>query len=521
MTTEDDDRSDFFAMGKGGSLLFVGAVLSTVFSFLTRLLVANEFDVVRYGQFSIFFSIVTIFGFVGTMGLRDGVTRFIGHYRGVSNDAAQSSIIRWGLIFATVGGLAVGLVLFIVSGPFASLLSGDDEFVFAIRMAAFTIPFLALLLFIPSIFMGYERAEEQTLYQNLLRNILFLVLLMVVVATNLPYSWTYVVFFVATSASLGLMGIRLYRARGTIISDMKGDLERKYGKELLLFSLPLVLQILANEVMSWSDSIILGVFLADADVGLYNAAKPLAAMNNIFYVNFMVLFIPIATRLNASGKKEQVKKIYKSITKWTVLITYPLFVVLLVFPRQALSTLFGPEYMDAAFSLQLLSLGFFVVNMYGPTSHGLIVNNRSKTLVSITGLSAIFNVIFSTLCIISFGFIGAAMGIILTLVVSNLIKVIILHRISGLHPYSRDNMVLNLGGGGLLIFTSLALNVVFDIGFIHLPFIFFGLFFILLIFMFLARAVDDDDVHMFQDMERMLGIDLKRTKRFLNRLYVR
>ena len=198
-------------------------------------------------------------------------------------------------------------------------------------------------------------------------------------------------------------------------------------KDFFSYSWPLMFTYLIATLLSWIDTFAIGYFKSTYDVGIYNAAIPLAAL--VYFVPnlFMQLFAPLINKNYSLKKTNLIKDLSQQIGKWIFILNFPLVMIMLFFPGVIINFLFGAQYFPAATSLIFLTLGYLVYSQFTPSFHMLNMMKKSKLSLLNIIISLIINVILNIFLVPKYGINGAAF--------STMISFIILALITGIEVY--------------------------------------------------------------------------------------
>jgi O-antigen/teichoic acid export membrane protein len=288
------------------------------------------------------------------------------------------------------------------------------------------------------------------------------------------------------------------------------------GKELLLFSFPLLAVAMLNMIMSWTDILMLGYFKTPDVVGLYNGALPLARLIPMTLTSVGFIYVPIVSGLYSKKLIGEMGRTYQVLTKWIFSVTIPLFFILFLFPETVLNLLFGMNYIQAASALRILALGFMFHAFLGLNGLSLMVMGKTRFLMLNSLSGAISNVVLNVALIPIFGIVGAAFASFLSYSVVNILNSTKLYQFSKIHPFTRNYakpIGISIGLLALIyVFTSY-LKIDFWMLPLLLSLFLFGYGLLLL----LTRSFDKEDIVMILAIEKKTGIDAEPIKRLLRR----
>jgi O-antigen/teichoic acid export membrane protein len=369
-----------------------------------------------------------------------------------------------------------------------------------------------------AIFRGLNRVKEKVIFVDSTRNLLFLLFLSVIIWSGLSFEDATIAY--SSSIIITAVFFVLYFVIQQRISHHKlnkNNIDISIGKELLLFSLPLLIVIILYQIMGWTDTLMLGYFKTADTVGVYNAAAPLGKFVSAALTSMIFVYMPVVSGLYAKNKIDKMKKSYAVLTKWLCAATLPLVMVFVFFPDVVLTFLFGPKYTSAGTALQILAFGFFINNLLGPNGATLTAMGKIRLLMYATFASACINVILNALLIPKYGVNGSALATITALVSINIIRSIKLYSLSKIHSLEKNILKPIILSGILVVTTYFIAKIFLTITFWILPLLFI-IFIVLYGFsLLLTKSFDKEDIELLLLMEKKLGINLKILKRMLNR----
>ena len=193
-------------------------MLSKVFTYGYKIVIARNFGAGVYGNFSLAIIITGFFIAFASLGFSDGLVRYISYYLG-KNDSAR---IKYFLSVTTrlmlCSGIVGGLLLFFLAEVIAVGIFRNAELAVFLRIFSFIVP-LSLLGSIGIAFLrSYERAKTASFLVGIFHNGIRLVIIAGLMAIGLgmlstPYS--YVLSYVFAIAAI------LYFAKSQLISVVR------------------------------------------------------------------------------------------------------------------------------------------------------------------------------------------------------------------------------------------------------------------------------------------------------------
>ena len=505
-------------VAKGASIVFVGSVIGIIVAFVARVLIARNYTPEEYGIFSLGFVILSICTIIGTLGLQDGTARQIAYYTGKKDERKINGIISYSLLLGLVAGGILFLLLFFSSSLISEKFFHLPSLSYTLKIFSFAIPFFILLYIFTAIFRGFGSVKEKVIFMDFLRNLLFLLFLLCILWFTPSFKWVVLSFSASIILTLALLLIYIIIKNPPIFSKISiKKVNHSTGKELLLFSLPLLFVSILYLIMNWTDTIMLGYFKTADIVGLYNAALPLGQFISVALSSMLFVYMPIVSELHAKNQIYEMKRSYVVLTKWLSAVTFPLAMIFALFPYTVLNFLFGHKYILAGTALQILAFGFFINNLMGPNGATLTAMGKTKFLMKVTFAAACINVVLNALLIPKYGINGAAFATVTALILINIIRSIKLYSISKIHPLER-NILKPLILCGLIFFTIYIVTKKFlIITFWMLPIIFIIFLVLYGISLLITKSFDKEDIEMLTAIENKTGINLSLIRRAIKR----
>ncbi|ALM76386.1 flippase [Thermococcus barophilus] len=497
-------------IARGTGIIFAGTVFSMFFGFLSRAIIAREFSKAEYGVFNLALTILSIGLVIATLGFQNALPREVAFCREKMPEKVDR-LISTALIIVAVNSFVIMMFL-IFGSSFIAQVFNEERLVYALKVVAFALPFSALTAVIISASRGFGRVREKVYFQNVVYPVLWLILVLSLAALNLSFTSIFWIYVLAQSVMFFVLFFEVFRVR---IFEIKLYLDRKIGKELVKFSIPLMLTGIAGFVMTWTDTLMLGYYKGSDVVGLYNAATPLARLLPVFLSSSAFLYPAMVSPLYVQGEIEEMKRVYQVLTKWVFLLTLPIFSLMFLFPETVINFFFGAKYFPAASALQILALGFMFHTFLGLNGLSLIVIKESRFVMYSTVISAVINVVLNALLIPLYGIEGAATATAVSYFVTNVLNSLRLYQRTKIHPFSW-NYVKPLAISFVLLGVIKGLNLRMASIWYAIPVlvVFLGVY---ALFVLLSRSIDKEDVELLLAVEKRLGVDLGIIKRILRR----
>jgi O-antigen/teichoic acid export membrane protein len=421
------NESDVSKLLESTALVIVGVVLSSSGKLLERVVIGRLLSPEAYGEFNVALAVFTLGTTLGAAGFTQGVPRYMARF-----DELRDVRGAWltGLTITTVVSLFITV----------TLLFGTDFVVPRFFTSEGATPLYLLFVLSIPLYVSFQvggsaiRGLENTRYRILTADICYpgFRLLIVgvlllsglgVIATGIGYLLTLVITTVLTHVLLN----RLFPLLGEF---------RLHGREMAAFSAPLVLSAIMSTLMARTDTLMLGYFTSAFEVGIYNAAYPLAGVLTIVLGTVGYMYLPVASRMEGD-EESSIESVYEITTKWVYLLAFPVFVVLLVYPSEIVSLVFGREYASGGLVLRILAIGFFTNAAVGRNRETLMALGETKFVLVSNTVAFAFNFLLNLALIPSLGFVGAAIASASSFAILNVVVYAFLRVRFGITPFTR------------------------------------------------------------------------------------
>ena len=472
-TGENQSTADSLAtVASGGTLVAASKVVSLAFGFLTQLVMARLLTEAAYGEVVLTLAVVNIGGLFATLGLDDGVMRELPHHE--DTPAKSRGVIRAGFLTSIVSGSVVALLIYLSAPVLATQIFRDPSLTPLFRIASIGVPFVVLSNVAVSLARGARDARPHAIVNQLFQPFARLLLIAGLVLLGFEAAGA-VAGQMAAVVLAALLALYIgYR----ILPDVRAPSERMY-RPLLAFSLPLVLVQGMGFLNSNLDIYMVGYFMQSPDIGVYNIALQLGNLLTAVVATMGFLLPPVMTRLHEQGQTQEMQRTYQVITKWLVVLGLPVFVVLFFAPEFVIGTLFGGDYARGSTALRILLLGKLFAILMGLNGMALIALGENRVVSYIMFCQVLVNVGVNVLLIPVYGIEGAAVAIMASIIIGDVLGVAVLYRRYGVHPFTRPAIspvlaICALGGISYLGFDAAGIPtpaVVGLVGIAYLPII--------------------------------------------------
>jgi O-antigen/teichoic acid export membrane protein len=428
------DTSDLKLVAKGSAVAFWSRLYAVALGYVITLIIARVLGPKLMGSFFLGFAILSVLSTFCQMGLGSGLIKFLSI--GLLDEDYE--YIKNILLFSIkcILGVSIGIAaLVFISRDLLSLhVFSDPDLKLVLFFIAATLPFYSLFLFSVEALKSFKKIGRLTAIQNLFFPTVRLLFLVFLFWIGLRLGSPLISLLLATVLSLAAFSFLLKRLipQGTYNSDRALD-----ARELFSVSIPLYLSFIMFLLISWTDTVMLGIFDTAREVGLYTAAAKTAAFVGFFLIAVNYILPPLAAQLYGKGEKRELESLARRTARWNLIFSLTVTIAFLLFGKEILA-LFGYEFIIAYIPLIFLSMGQVVNAGAGSVGYILAMTGYQKILTCISTCSAILNIILNVLLIPSFSIAGAALATGFSLAVWNILSSYFVMKRLDMIPYANN-----------------------------------------------------------------------------------
>lgn len=402
---------------RGAATAFVLKVVGAGLGFGFNVLLARLLGAEGVGVYYLALTVTTIASVVGRVGLDNALLRFIAVSAVQGDWNKVAGVYRRGIWITTV--VSTVSTLFVVGSAswIAQSIFSEPTLAAPLRLIALGILPLSLLILYAEMLKGLKKTSEAVLVQSIgvpLISIPLLVLL------GGPFGVVgAVIAYVLATILVLLLGIGMWRRATPQIRSLRGDFD---VRRLISTSLPLFWVASMNLVMSWTDTVMLGIWMDSKTVGIYGIAMRTAMLTSFILVSVNSIIAPKFAALYAQGESKALGSLACNAAKLTTLLAAPLLLLFIVAPTWVLK-FFGPDFITGATVLSILSIGQFVNVVTGSVGYLLMMSGYEKLMRNNIMASAALNVALNAMLIPKYGLSGAAIATAVSLAMMNIVSV--------------------------------------------------------------------------------------------------
>jgi len=388
--------------------LTLSQIISLGFAFISSIIIANSLGLEKFGIFTFYFSITSIFllffrfGYFSSIGVLLVKT---------NNQKRQSELIGAGFILSILIGIGYSLFLFLISSYIDDFFASDIR-EYILETSAFLV-FLPLTMYINQVSQSLNNYKPLIIY-NILSSFISFMMVMFLYFSHL-ITIEYLIFSKIIPTSIIVLAIfMLFKMnfsnvfKNLSIINLKN---KKHGFHLYLGQI-------SDQFVYKSDELMINYFLGSGELGLYKIAQQLTNPFGMLARNYA--FAKYKVIAPASFIDNKLQKILLKISIVSMIIS-------IIFSYIVINYFYISEYKFAFFVVLILSVAIFFNSLSQLYNVFLTSHSLGKYSKMVNFKMAFMNLIGNIVLIPLWGVSGAAfsslMAILIYLIgVRNLVK---------------------------------------------------------------------------------------------------
>ena len=400
-------RGEQARSGRNALLAFAIRIASAAIAFLTQVHLARWMGSHEFGLYTYAWVLVTIIGTLASLGFATSVIKLLPEYR----EARRLDFFRGYLQFGRALSFGAGAAAMAAGFALLWIYGGRMETIYVapLTLALLCLPAYALTDFQDGVGRSQGWIDLALVPPYILRPLLLFAFIGIAIflsGRSATAETAIIAAAAATWVAAALQHFTLNRRFGNEIAT--GERTRD-GARWIRLSLPLLVLDGFALLMLNLDIVILKLFVAPQDIGIYFAAVRTISLVSFIHFAVTAVAMPKFASLHAAGERAKILPYLKTMQAWTLLPSALAGGAILLAGKPLLG-LFGPEFVAAYPVMLILIAGLLLRALAGPAQSLLVMAGEQNTAAVIMGLTVLINGGLNLLLIPRMGITGAALA---------------------------------------------------------------------------------------------------------------
>jgi len=326
-------------------------------------------------------------------------------------------MLRGALAAALIPAIPLSIALSVLLPTYLQHTASLRDVSLAGRLFALGLLLRVVLAVLVSFALAHERPVAKVLSEKVLGPLVQILLVLVLVSAGVGLIGAVVAYVVglATSVVAAVYFVAGIYPVGDRSIPLLSAMRQLYAFSCRQGIATLISYVLMNGVL-----FALAHFAGPGEVGIYTAASRFTLVGLLFFEAFGQMFAPLAAKqAHDSGLQAD----FERVTKWIVVFSAPLFVVMLAFP-QLWMAIMGPEFRQGASVLAVLAVAQLMNILTGPAGIVLAMRDRPGLNLLNSVLAWGSNLLLALLLVPRFGALGAAWAYLVAVIVMDVLELL-------------------------------------------------------------------------------------------------
>ncbi|KAF5425821.1 MAG: Membrane protein involved in the export of O-antigen and teichoic acid [Candidatus Methanomarinus sp.] len=400
---------------------FISLATASIAHLLLRIVLGRELGPSGLGLYTLVFTIYMFGMQFAAFGIGAALTKYIAQYH--DDQTKIREFVTAGIAGSLVSGTVMGILLYLFSDTISIQFFHIPEMTDLLKITAFCFPFIAMQKAVIGTLNGL-RLMKLFAVVNIVQNMSVLVITVVLVLwLNMDVKGA-VIGFVLSTLLVGLLSLAFVRDYFTT----SPKLVHTVLKEISWFGFYVVLANSIGMVIIQIDSLLIGYFMNETEVGYYAVA--IVFTHGITLLPQAVQRVTTPSIATYYGKRDfkSIRSLIRGTMIKMLLVAIAIAIILAFFGKTLIGIIFTEEYIPAYAPLLILLIGYSIYASFISVGTCLSSIGKVQIVFRISALCAILNTLLNIGLIPQFGLVGAASATSISLIFTTLINLYFMRR---------------------------------------------------------------------------------------------
>lgn len=402
---------------------FVVFGAGTGLSFLAQVVAARLLGTDVYGEYAIVVAWILLAASLCTLGFHVSLVRLLPAYIRCEMWSEANGAVRFAIGASVIASMVVAALGSLAVVAFISPV--QPELARAFQIGLIALPFLTLHFVGAAIVRAFGGVVLALAPERILRDGVILAGLVVAAWAGVTMNAATAVFVMLVS-SVTIFVVVLYGANRlrpfALVGRAPSYAVRKWGA----LTLPLICLTLADNLLSRSGVMVLGMSGRTRDAGIFAIAYSLAQLCALPRIAVATVFAPTVSHLYA-GQDKAALQMLSTRAAWLSFSGTACVAIPIILFAPMLLKWFGPGFADGASAVCILAIGQLVCAAFGPQQHLITMTGHERVAAALLAICAAAAFALCTIASGVIGLFGVAFTIVASLVIWNVAMAQFIH----------------------------------------------------------------------------------------------
>jgi O-antigen/teichoic acid export membrane protein len=319
-----------------------------------------------------------------TLGLPTAALKLVSEYQATKKFKKLYGCIKYAFKLLLIANIPISVLIIILSPTLATYIFKNSNLTWTFVLAAFITFVLAFNSLSGSIIYGFQNVKFFFLTDFLtnLTKVLFAIIL--IIFFGLRFWGPLIGYF------LGLLFSTFLRIKKI---EIKGGEEDKSA--IWDYAQPALIIAFLSSILTATPVLILSSFSSTTEAGIFSLAKAISSLPMLIPTVLYTASFPILSGLYGKKDHKSIEKFLPVVLKYSILISLPLSLLLIIFPQFIIRLIAKPTYLPGTTTLAILGIVGFVWGNANILLNALYALGKPKIQRNITALASFIYLLFS------------------------------------------------------------------------------------------------------------------------------
>ncbi|KUG20812.1 MAG: flippase [Methanomicrobiaceae archaeon] len=389
-----------FALDTGW--VFASQIVTMAAGLLINIILGRFLGASGLGLYVMTLTVFSLASMIGGIGIPQAIVKYVAEFR--DDHGRLTLVVSNCMVNAGILGGVTGLLLFLFSDAVAGIF-GMPDLAGLIRIIAVLIPMMVLNNTLLGLLNGLQEMRAYS-FRSMLRSVLLLGLNLGFVLVGWGVRGAVFALFCTEVFVFLLLAYMMRRYLAIRIRDYVS-----VTREVVTFSGQVFLTSAVFLILTYTDTLLVGYYLADYDVGLY-AVAILVARTAFLTLPGSVSTVtyPSISRYFSQGDTGAISTLISTSIKCCLVLLSLLGILIITLSETLLFLLFGPEFLPAVLPMTVLVFGMMFFGPGMSVGAAFSAMNQPSYGYKVNIAMTIVNIALDVALIPILGVVGAAIG---------------------------------------------------------------------------------------------------------------
>src|SRR5688572_1761158 len=402
----DFKDAGFVEIVKGSATTFAIRLLGLVAGYAFTFIISRYYGSAVLGAHTLSVTVLMMFSVLGRLGMDSLLVRHFAHDHEAKRWDRILEVYKKTLIVIIPFGIVLTIVFYFTSGIIAERMFGKPWLEPYFRIISFAVLPMIMRFVNSECYRGFRMNKEYAYSQN----VSYFLYASVILGITTVFSRIDLLPNIAFGCSLVVLSFSgSFMILKRIRKHTKVASAELRIQQMVQSAVPMLLANSMLLVSGWINTIMLGIFSTENDVGVYSVVLKIATFSSFVLMSINSVSSPRFAQLHAKGDHAGLKKYTAHTAKIIFFSSIPIFAGIILF-REWLLGLFGPEFILGSFALLITMIGQSFNVFAGSVGQFLYMTGKQDVFRNIILISTVINISVCAILIPLYGLLGSAIA---------------------------------------------------------------------------------------------------------------